>query len=532
MHDAAGLQRLIAEYGKLGRLDGHTPQSRGRRFNEVIAGMLRCWGIEAQVSVRSAGEIDVAFTADGVRYLLEAKWEQVKADTGDIAKLQRRVRQRLAGTVGVFVAMAGYSPDALSEVALGERLEVLLLDRRHFEAMLSGFSPPQELLNLMHDRAAFRGEAYTPLYTLLTTHDAPPAALFDPASELAESLVHSTRDGVSCSLLCTLPDSGQLGIAVRNKSHLLVTTQDGIIEVDLNKKQSSWAVPIPNCHRNPIAQRDGSILFMRRHGVGHFRAGELSIAGGGFAGGSCLVKSLDGAAWVMSNGDLSGNPGPSITCLGDGFGDEIRHSLVYPPASAFNAIWADENNLVTVGNSGFLITNLASGVTRTVNAAQSNPMGAINFSDNVVLTVGNSVCVGLTDLATGKYAEVAHLALRPSVNEIAAGPDNHFYLASYYGDGHMPIAVVDVSIDVPIDDFVPATMAEANRDDLSAYAAEVDRIRADTTPVKRETEQEHLERLYNETVHHVNRALLLPLQRAVESVGLRQRIFEERSLDG
>lgn len=271
---------------------------------------------------------------------------------------------------------------------------------------------------------------------------------------------------------------------------------------------------------------------MRRHGVGRFRAGELSIAGGGFAGGSCLVRSQDGAAWVMSNGDLSGNPGPSITCLGDGLGDESRHSLAYPPASAFNAIWVDENNLVTIGNSGFLITNLASGITRTINAAQSNPMGATNFSDNVVLTVGNSVCVGLTDLATGKYAEIAHLALRPSVNEIAMGPDNHFYLASYYGDGHMPIAVVDVSIDVPISDFVPAAMAEANRGDLSAYVAEVDQIRADTTPVERETKQQRLERLYNEALQHVNRSLLLPLQRAVEPAGLRPRIFEERSLDG
>ena len=119
MHDAAALQELIAEYGKLDRLEGHTPQSRGRRFNEVIAAMLRCWGIEAEVSIRSAGEIDVAFTSDGLRYLLEAKWEKSKADTGDIAKLQRRVKQRLAGTVGIFVAMAGYSPDAFKGDSAG-----------------------------------------------------------------------------------------------------------------------------------------------------------------------------------------------------------------------------------------------------------------------------------------------------------------------------------------------------------------------------------------------------------------------------
>lgn len=54
------------------------------------------------------------------------------------------------GTVGLFLAMAGYSPESLDEVDRGGRLEVLLLDRQHFEAMLSGFAPPQELLKLVH----------------------------------------------------------------------------------------------------------------------------------------------------------------------------------------------------------------------------------------------------------------------------------------------------------------------------------------------------------------------------------------------
>jgi len=95
------------------------------------------FGACSQVSVRSAGEIDVAFAIDNQRYVLEAKWEQSKADTGDLAKLQRRVSQRFQGTIGLFLAMAGYSPDAVHEVDKGGRLEVLLLDRQHFEAMLS-----------------------------------------------------------------------------------------------------------------------------------------------------------------------------------------------------------------------------------------------------------------------------------------------------------------------------------------------------------------------------------------------------------
>lgn len=154
-------RQLIGEYGQLRRHEGHTPQSRGRRFNEVIAELLQCWGIEATTSVRTTGEIDVTFALAGLRFVLEAKWEKKKADTGHIAKLQKRVRQRLAGTYGVFLSMSGYSPNALADVAHGERLEVLLLDMGHWEAMLSGLVPPEELLTLVHDHAAFQGEPYT-----------------------------------------------------------------------------------------------------------------------------------------------------------------------------------------------------------------------------------------------------------------------------------------------------------------------------------------------------------------------------------
>lgn len=533
MHDAVGLQQLIAEYGKLDRLEAHTPQSRGRRFNEVIAAVLQCWGIEAQVSVRSAGEIDVAFTVDGVRYLLEAKWEQTKADTGDVAKLQRRVRQRFAGTVGVFIAMAGYSPDALAEVRQGERLEVLLFDRQHFEAVLSGFVPPRELLKMVHDRAAFRGEAYTPLLTLLATLGSPPAALFNQTGELDAGLVQSARNGVSGTLVCVLPDSNQLGITIRDRGGLLVTTQDGIIEVELGRKRSSWAVPIPDCHRNPVLQADGSVLFLRRHGVGQYQSGKLTIVSGGFVGATSLVKQPDGTMWVLSNGDLSGDPGASITRLGIGLGQEVRHPLTYPPRSATNAIWVDESNLVTIGNSGFLITNLASGATRKVDSATSNPMGSVHLGNNVLLTVGDSVALGLTDLATGKYAEVMRLALRPSVYDITAAPDNHFYLAAYYGNGQqMRIAVVDIAIAPPIEDQIAAAMRDASRGDLSIYSADIECLRSTTAQVKEETGHERLGRLYNDAFARVTSGLFLPLRAAIESTGLRLGDFSEQPLDG
>lgn len=145
--DAPRLRQLIQEYGRLERLEGLSPQARGQSLNGLLADALKCWGISAAANERSRGEIDVRFVlASGHRFILEAKWQQQPADTGTVSKLQKRVRQRLAGTMGIVVSMSGFSSEAVADVKDGERLEVLLLDRTHVEAMLSGFVPPEELM--------------------------------------------------------------------------------------------------------------------------------------------------------------------------------------------------------------------------------------------------------------------------------------------------------------------------------------------------------------------------------------------------
>jgi hypothetical protein len=131
--------------------------------------MLRCWGIDAEASTWSVGtgEIDVTFAHNGERYLIEAKWESSKIDIGPIAKLEKRLKQRLRWPIGIVLSMSGFTREAAQGIDKGSQLEVLLFDRSHFEAMLSGFVPPQELLKLAHDEAAFRGVAYSTVLGLL-----------------------------------------------------------------------------------------------------------------------------------------------------------------------------------------------------------------------------------------------------------------------------------------------------------------------------------------------------------------------------
>ena len=72
------------------RLEAMTPQRRGQRFNQLVADLLGCWGTDrVQANILGTGEIDVAFTIDGMRFLLEAKWEAGPVSFDPIAKLSR-----------------------------------------------------------------------------------------------------------------------------------------------------------------------------------------------------------------------------------------------------------------------------------------------------------------------------------------------------------------------------------------------------------------------------------------------------------
>ncbi len=444
MFDVVGLRDLISEYGALRRLEGHTPQTRGQRLNEVIMEMLRCWGIEAKASIRSLGEIDVGFSVGGVRYVVEVKWEQTKANTGHVAKLQKRVRQRFAGTCGIFLSMSGYSREALADVAHGERLEVLLLDASHFEAMLAGLVPPEEMLSLLHDRAAFHGEAHTPLATLIASTVAPQMT-FGHLNELTSPLLRSASPGVTGEVLFSVADSNQLGLACLDLDHLLVTTQHGIMAVDLAGGNVGWAVPVSGCHRSPAVDAQGAVLFTRRNGVGRYREGELTVLGGGFAGNTCLMRHPDGSAWVFSSGEPGGVIGAAVTRLGSRLGDEERMAHDYPAGSAMTCCWVNDREVVAVGSLG-LSVSMPGGASRWLRVPQTNPMGLVRLTPTSVLTGGDAIRLLCTDLANAQSAEIAHLNLNGSVNELAMAADTSVYVAAYCqpAGSRMPFVVARI----------------------------------------------------------------------------------------
>lgn len=429
------LRTLVHEYGDLRRLEGHTPQSRGQRFNGLIAEVFQCWGIDAHADFDARGNIDVAFSLDGTRYILEAKWEAEPADTGTISKLQKRVRQRLGGTIGVVLAMSGFSPDARRDIQDGERLEVLLIDREHFEAILTGLVPPQELLPLLLDRASFRGEVGAPLIALLTKDGPDLSELrFGSPPEL-DHLVARAASSFKASVVVSNLPFGQSGVAEKAPDVLVLTLTGGLVEVNLSEQSATTILPIDGCSRNVLLGTDGSIYFVRKSGVGQLSGGELRVIAGALTGNVALVAGQDGAVYSFANsrGDGLDSGGALIARLGTQVGDEVFYPIDYSSACGMNAIWLSTKELLVVGSGGVIVWEM-DGAARRLPYDLTNPMGLAQLDEQRVLTAEGDVSLVELTLSATASREVARFNLQGSVSELAATASGGLrgYLFSHY----------------------------------------------------------------------------------------------------
>jgi hypothetical protein len=429
------LKELNQEYGRLWRLEGRSPQSRGQRLNGLIADLLRCWEINAAENVHGSGEIDVAFTLDDTRFILEAKWEREPINIDPIAKLQKRVRQRLAGTRGIFLSMSGYTAPALNEVKEGERLEVLLLDAQHFEAALSGLVPPQELFLALLDRASFRGDAYSSLRDLVVKRsDGPLDIVFGPpvGGELAQ-LVRQPSEFDAEVVLSNLP-FGHCGVGVaETESRLLVTLTPGIIEADLDAARAEVRVPIPECSRNPLCDENGSVYFTRRAGIGRWHGGELSVVGGGLAANQMLLMDPERHVWAFSNETPAEPPGsPFLIRLGESLRDQQWHELPSAEGHWRNAAWVDHQRLLLIAAGEARIVSL-DGQTTSLPANILNPQGLMRHESGVFISASDEVWLTMINPDAGTVRPLAQLGLQGSISELAPTADGG-YLYSHYSD--------------------------------------------------------------------------------------------------
>lgn len=128
---AERLQALRHLTADLAPPDGYlplTPQQRGFRLEALLRDALHAEGLQPRLPFRPVGEqIDGSFVLDGRVILFEAKWTAGTVPASDLYAFQGKVQGKLAGTVGLFISMSGFSENAADALLRGKELSVLLV---------------------------------------------------------------------------------------------------------------------------------------------------------------------------------------------------------------------------------------------------------------------------------------------------------------------------------------------------------------------------------------------------------------------
>jgi Holliday junction resolvase-like predicted endonuclease len=430
------LRELITRYGAMRRLDGFTPHSRGTELNKLIADALDSYGIRANASVRQGyGEIDVTFSVEGIRFVLEAKWEQEKTDTGSISKLQKRVRQRLIATVGIFVSMAGYTKEAVDDTNVGERLEVLLLDRSHLEAMLSGIVPPTELFGLLIDKASYEGRPYYSLEELLPQPTEELVVRFGVPDEL-DNLIQMARPGVVIEpLLYDIPMEN-FGLAYMSANEVILNYREGLVRVDIGRQTSDWYAALPATYQHTQPMSDGALLFRRQSGVGALRDDRIHSVAGGFVGNAILFTDEEGNAWALDNGTYGcyHDEGTiaALSRLGSELGDQSWKPTDIQGGILADAAWIDQDRIAAVGSGVLEIIHPHTNARSRHLHELPNTMSLCKLSDESVLTVADGRTVAILGLDGRTVLPVAELNLNGSISELCRSDDDTYLMLSTY----------------------------------------------------------------------------------------------------
>ena len=160
------LQELTSEY--LDLLSSEDPQGRGYRLEKILNRLFEVFDLDPKASFKVTGEqIDGAFTFDNTDYLLEAKWQKEPVRAADLDSLAGKLTRKLDNTLGLYLAINGYSEDGVRTHSSGRRL-ILLMDGSDIMAVLEGRIDLVQLLFRKRRAAAQTGNIYLKVHEILT----------------------------------------------------------------------------------------------------------------------------------------------------------------------------------------------------------------------------------------------------------------------------------------------------------------------------------------------------------------------------
>ncbi|RME42347.1 MAG: hypothetical protein D6791_17965 [Chloroflexi bacterium] len=154
----SALGSLYKKYQRLVSIDN--PQKHGYELENLLRELFELFDLDPKASFKLRGEqIDGAFTFEGVDYLLEAKWQKERVGSKELDALSSKVKRKLDNTLGLFIAINGFSKEAI-ELHSQSRPVLLLMDGEDLVAVLEGRIDFQDLLRRKRRYAAQTGRIY------------------------------------------------------------------------------------------------------------------------------------------------------------------------------------------------------------------------------------------------------------------------------------------------------------------------------------------------------------------------------------
>jgi hypothetical protein len=143
------------------------PQKRGYQLEKLLKDLFNLFDLDSKASFKIVGEqIDGMFTFENNDFLLEAKWHKDPIDISSFDAFSGKLTRRLENTLGLFISINGFSPDAILAHSTGRRL-MILMDGSDLMAVLEGRIDLIQLLARKRRYAAQTGNIYLGIHEIM-----------------------------------------------------------------------------------------------------------------------------------------------------------------------------------------------------------------------------------------------------------------------------------------------------------------------------------------------------------------------------
>ncbi|WBL43554.1 restriction endonuclease [Algoriphagus halophytocola] len=142
-------------------------QKRGYQLEKLLKDLFNLFDLDSKASFKIVGEqIDGMFTFENNDFLLEAKWHKDPIDISSLDSFSGKLSRRLENTLGLFISINGFSPDAIQAHSTGRRL-MILMDGSDLMAVLEGRIDLIQLLIRKRRYASQTGNIYLGIHEIM-----------------------------------------------------------------------------------------------------------------------------------------------------------------------------------------------------------------------------------------------------------------------------------------------------------------------------------------------------------------------------